>query len=172
MTAHEQITGLILQHRKVLFAYILAIVRDYHLAEDVFQEVSLVLVRKYQDFKTDGDFWRVAREIARRQALVGMRKNQRIGVLLSEESLDLIDSGFDEVVAEGGDREEALSKCLKLLPFGWRDIVRMRFWDNLGVQEIAASLNKTENTISVTLNRIRGKLADCVKTGLRKEIFE
>jgi RNA polymerase sigma factor (sigma-70 family) len=129
----------------------------------------MVLIRKYQESGAIGNFWPLAREVARRQSLAAFRKQKRGVVLLSEESLDRIDRGFDDVVAETENREQALVRCLEHLPFGWRDLVSLKYWDNLPILDIARRLGKSTNTVSVTLNRIRGKLADCIQAQIRAE---
>lgn len=164
---NEEATRALLQHRKVLFAYLLAIVRDHALAEDLFQEVSLVVVRRWGEFGKVGDFWSLAREIARRQALAALRKSGREPLLLSEAALDAVDHGFDQVAGEVSSRHDALRDCLKALPEFWGKVLRLRYWTNLSVSEVATRLDKTENTISVTLNRIRSRLADCVRQKVR-----
>ncbi len=159
----EEATRLLLQHRKVLFAYLHAIVRDHAVAEDLFQEVSMVVLRRWTEFGPVRDFWALARQVARRQSLAALRKGGREPLLLSEAALDAVDRGFDAVAAETQARHDALRDCLKSLPDPWQKILRLRYWTDLSVSEVASRLAKTENTISVTLNRIRSRLADCVR---------
>lgn len=163
----EEATRLLLQHRKVLYAYIQAIVREPGMAEDLFQEVSLVVLRRWDEFGAVRDFWSLAREIARRQALAALRREDREPVLLSEAALDAVDRGFDSVAPEVEARQRALRGCLGDLPDAWRQILRLRYWMDLSVSEVATRLAKTENTVSVTLNRIRSRLADCVRRKAR-----
>jgi DNA-directed RNA polymerase specialized sigma24 family protein len=58
---------------------------------------------------------------------------------------------------------EALDHCLQKMPLFWRSVVRMRYWDHSSVLDIAGTLRRSPNTISVTLNRIRLRLADCIR---------
>ncbi len=163
----EEATRLLLQHRKLLFAYLLALVRDHARAEDLFQEVSIVVLRRWEDFGAVRDFWALAREIARRRALAALRQGGREPLLLSDAALDAVDRGFDAVAAGAEDRHEALRDCLKALPELWRRILRLRYWSDLSVSEVASRLSRSENTVSVTLNRIRSRLADCVRGKVR-----
>ena len=168
-STNEQVTRLLLSHRKSLFAYIYAILRDPHRAEDVFQDVSVVLIQNWERFGEVRDFWALARETARRQCLADFRKKGRLPVALSPEALDAVDRGFDEVKDCADDRREALTSCLEKLPEKWRTIVHSRYWTGKSVTDIASSLKSTQNSISVTLNRIRSKLADCVTSRLGVE---
>ncbi len=159
----EEAARRLLQHRRVLYAYVLAIVRDPQMAEDLFQEVSIVILRRWEEFGSVRDFWALAREIARRQALAALRQAGRSPTLLSPEALDAVDRGFETVAGEAGAREDALRQCLRALPELWQKILKLRYWTDLSVSEVAARLARTENTVSVTLNRIRSRLADCVR---------
>src|SRR5438105_2165293 len=91
MSPHDEtVLRLLLRHRRNLFAYLNAIVQDPGLAEDLFQEVSLVILRRWESFGAVKDFWALAREIARRQALAVVRQDGRHPVLFSPEALDAV----------------------------------------------------------------------------------
>ncbi|MBN1672685.1 MAG: sigma-70 family RNA polymerase sigma factor [Kiritimatiellae bacterium] len=168
MTSTEEITAQLVRHRRALFAYIFTILRDHHLSEDVFQEVSLVLVNRYTEREDVRNFWSLAREIARRTARAAQRRATREPVLLSDEAMEALDRGFEQIGDEVDDRKAALHACVDRLPKNWRQIVRLRYWRGLSVSFVAEELGRSVNTISVTLNRIRSRLADCVNAQLRK----
>ena len=65
----DSLPEFIARYRRAVLGYIYAIVRDYHLAEDVYQETMLVLARQWQSYETVHSFLSLAREIGRRQAL-------------------------------------------------------------------------------------------------------
>ncbi len=158
----DSLPEFIARYRRAVLGYIYAIVRDYHLAEDVYQETLLVLARQWQSYETVHSFLSLAREIGRRQALSALRKNQRAPLLLSEEALDALDAAFDAgAVAEPP--LEALEHCLQKAPSFWRNVIRLRYWEHSSVLEIAGALGRSPNTISVTLNRVRLRLADCIR---------
>jgi RNA polymerase sigma-70 factor (ECF subfamily) len=167
MATSDALVRQILRHRKLLHGYLFAIVRDPHLTEDLFQDVSIVLVQKCSDLGDVRDFWALAREIARREALAALRKLGHARTVLSPEALDAVDRGFEELSDRAAERQESLHRCMAKLPDPWRRVVELRYWMNLSVSEVASRLAKTENTISVTLNRIRLQLADCVRQRMR-----
>ena len=168
-TRIEDVTRLLMQFRSPLYAYVFAIVRDRHLAEDVLQEVSVVIVRRREEIDLSRDFWRFARGVAKRQALAALRRKKREDVTIPTEVLDAIDRGFDDRPAEIEDRRAALYKCMEKLPVSWRALVNMRYWKGLTMGQISARQGKTKNTVSVTMVRIHKRLADCVRRRLRGE---
>jgi len=163
----EALTRWLLSHRKALFAYIYAIVRDHALAEDVFQDASIVILKRY-DLVDSPTLWGFARGVARNQALSSRRSRKTQLLILSPEAMERVDQGFDQIADQTEARVEALENCVQTLPENWRQIVRLRYWSNLSIGEIGERLKQTENTLSVTLNRIRSRLAKCVSYRLEK----
>ena len=47
----------------MLLGYVLSIVRDFHLAEDVFQDASLIVLRKGEQLQDERDFPAWARKV-------------------------------------------------------------------------------------------------------------
>jgi RNA polymerase sigma-70 factor, ECF subfamily len=163
----EALTRWLLSHRKALFAYIYAIVRDHALAEDVFQDTSIIILKRY-DLVDSSMVWGFARGVARNQAFSSLRSRKKELLLLSPDAMECVDRGFDQIADQTEARVEALENCVKVLPENWREIVHLRYWSNLSVREISERLRQTENTLSVTLNRIRSRLAKCVSYRLEK----
>ena len=165
----EEAAALLMKHRRALSAYVRAIVRDPHVTEDVLQEVSVVVIRRCRELGEFRDFWRLAREIARRQSLAALRAQSQSDLALSPEALDALDRGFEGITSGVEDRERALHTCVGLLPESWQCIVRMRYWRSCAVGEVARRLKRSENSVSVALNRIHKRLADCVRRTLNEE---
>ena len=165
--SQEALTRWLLSHRKALFAYINAIVRDHALAEDIFQDTSIVILKKTD--LDDSMLWAFARGVAKNRALAALRDRKKHTLALSPAALECVDRGFDQVADDTEARVQALTNCVKVLPENWREIVQLRYWSNLSVGEIAKRLEQSENTLSVTLNRIRSRLAKCVSNRLDTE---
>lgn len=85
---------------------------------------------------------------------------------------ELVYEELEECVARGGGVEDAFEKheleriinqFLGRLPKSNRKMFMLRYWYCYSVREIAELLGKSENTVSVTLNRTRTKLRDLLK---------
>ena len=64
---------------------------------------------------------------------------------------------------------KALRECVeKLSPYA-RQLIRMRYVDDLSAQDVAERLNRSPNTIYVALSRTYRHLADCVERRLARE---
>src|SRR5205823_12640593 len=95
----DRLLRLLLTHRGMLLGYILSIVRDYHLAEDVFQDASLVILKKGSVLRHDKEFPPWARKVVRFKALNAMRKQNRGPELLEPAMLDLLDQVWERDAA-------------------------------------------------------------------------
>ncbi|MBA3683858.1 MAG: hypothetical protein H0W72_01230 [Planctomycetes bacterium] len=86
----EQMNLLFLRHAQAIRGFIVCLVAgDQGLADDVFQEVFLVVSRRAADFRPDGDFTAWVRGIARNKLLAVLRQRRR-GFALSEDVLELL----------------------------------------------------------------------------------
>ena len=63
----SNVVRLLMEHRASLFSYIYTAVRDFDVAEEVFQEVSVAVCESYESFEPGTNFRAWAREIARRR---------------------------------------------------------------------------------------------------------
>lgn len=164
---------LLLEHRDAIFAYILALVRDWNAAEDVFQEVSIVVLQKGQEGQQVETFLPWCREIARRTVLHHRKTSARSRLVLSPEAIDAVDRAFAErdleVEGHGRDLLQALRRCLQKLPDPLRRLVRLRYDDALSLEDVARRLGRTPGAVQVALSRIRMKLQDCTRRSLSEQ---
>lgn len=154
-------------HQVMILAYARAIVRDLHLAEDVYQEVAVVLAQDPARMPAEADglaFW--LREITRRKALELLRKARR-ACPLDADVLELVAGAFDPTPSdELGDLRAAMADCLDRLPAGSRAIVAGRYRDDLSCEAIAARVGRSVQGVYAVLKRVRLTLQECVERGL------
>jgi RNA polymerase sigma-70 factor (ECF subfamily) len=159
----------VLAHRTMLKAYVSAVVRDPVLAEDTFSDVTLEIARCWANYDANRPFESWARGLARRVALGNLRKQGRQPAGLDEEVLESIgvelDHAGDEAQLE--ERRQVLQRCLERLSETNRQLVRLRYFDNLSYQELSATMGRSIGALYVALNRIHQALANCIERGLR-----
>lgn len=162
-------TRVFLAHQRALTAYILAIVHDHHVAEDVRQEVWLVVAKRWDEYGVLPDPWPTMRAIARRQALAALRRLRPQRMVPGDAALDAVAEAITEVDGEHDARRGALNRCLEALPEDWRQLLDLRYRDGLAVTALAERLRRRADTISMHLHRVRAKLLDCIEGRLRQE---
>lgn len=165
---HEQFMKLFLQHRARVYSYIRGLVFNRTDAEELLQEVALVLWRKFDEFKPGTHFDRWALTVAFNQVRYHRQKQQRKGMVFNS---DLVNSLVDE--AEALHRKpdvfrDALEDCVRQLPGQDRDLLRQRYQGHATNRSLAQVLGRSESAISRALNRIHQALLRCVegKTGM------
>ncbi len=164
---HDIIIKVTLRDRTKLLAYILAIVPNEHIAEDILQEVSMASVRKAHDIADEAHLLKWLRSAARLEALRHRRDNRAAPHTLDTGTLDALESHWDKADdVSASDSAEALRECLtKLSPYA-RQLIDLRYTENLTSQEIADRLDRKLHTVYIAMSRTRAQLADCVRTKL------
>jgi len=140
-------------------------VRDRHLAEDIFQEVSLTAIRKSADIENQAALSGWLRSTARFIALNALRKRQRRSETLDDAILDLLDEQW--TAAESNQCSEtaleALRRCMAKLAPGAQRLVHLRYHEGLSGKALADRMGKSLNTIYVGLTRVHRFLEHCMK---------
>jgi RNA polymerase sigma factor (sigma-70 family) len=75
------------------------------------------------------------------------------------------------IAAHAGDNESDLKRNLRLareeeLTARQRELLRLRYEENMTVTEIAAAIGRDKSTVSRTLSRARRRLYKCLRYGL------
>ncbi len=162
-------TRFFLANQRMLTAYILAIVHDHHVAEDVRQEVWLVVARRWDEYGMLPDPLPIMCGIARRQALAALRRLRPQRQVPDDAALDVVAAALSEVDDDKVARQGALDRCLEALPADWRTLLDLRYRDGLAVNDLATRLRRRADTVSMHLHRLRAKLLDCIEGRLRQE---
>jgi len=147
-----------------LIGYIRSLVGDPDLTEDLFQEVTVVVLQKSAEFEEGKDLQAWCRGIARNLVLREREKSARLRVFEGDRILDLVDAAYSERTTE--DSVEAqrslLRRCMELLGSGPRELLTLRYGSELSLRQISTKLERTEGAVQVALSRIRKWLGDCV----------
>jgi RNA polymerase sigma-70 factor, ECF subfamily len=104
--AHRQeVMRLVLAHRTQLLATLLALNRDPHRAEDLFQQTCLVVCAKWREFTPGTSFLAWARSIARFKHLSAHDPSRRREVAVAA---DVITAALDAATRAFGRNERAV----------------------------------------------------------------
>ena len=167
--ADEPLIKQLLKHQGLFMGYLVAITRDLAAAEEVFQNVAVVILEQGAR-EPIRDFHAWAKEIVRRQALHYLRERTRARQRsMAPELLEGLSLVLDERPGEGsppgGDRD-ALAQCLKSLPPRSRRIMALRYEKHRSFEEIGEALESSAQAIQRAISRIRRSLHDCVQARL------
>lgn len=158
------------QHDRWLFAYLVSLLGNAAHAEEVFQEVCVVLWREYETFELGTNFVKWVSVIAHHQVYRHRRQQRRVGPQLSDVAVDLLAQDAVERVDLLDSRRDALRRCLEKLPEKDRQLVGHCYGDSRRTfKTVAAVLGRPVNTVYKSLNRIRKSLYDCIERTLSLE---
>jgi RNA polymerase sigma-70 factor, ECF subfamily len=136
--------------------------------DDIAQEAFVVAWEKRAQFQRGSNFSAWVREISRGIIRNEFRKAQRrqriIDDMLSQELLEASISYEtpDSQLAQQ-DRFESLHSCLAEVPENGRELLRMRYFEDLRPTVIAARLGRSSNQVRQTLLRLRRGLLSCLR---------
>jgi RNA polymerase sigma-70 factor (ECF subfamily) len=165
--AVQEVQRLFLRHGSLLRGFILGLLPDHNRAEDVYQELFLTITRIAGEFRTGTNFLAWARAIARLKVLETIRANKGNLALLDPETLDAVAQTADELDDHWSEQREALAHCLEQLAPKAREILELRYSEELlAPPQIASRISWSLNAVNVALSRARKFLQECTRRRL------
>jgi len=132
--------------------------------DEVMQQTSLVLWKKFEEFEEGTNFTSWACVIARFEALRYRRDKARDKHIFSAELIEIL----AEETEKNRDKLEketlALQKCLNKLPEKQRNLTLTAYSGDKNIKEVAELFGRTATAMYKALNRIRTNLLKCIKT--------
>lgn len=151
------------RHYRQLFGYVYTLVRNYTDAEDVLQQTSIVLWRKFDEYQPNTNFFSWACSTARFEAMKFLRHDRRYRAHFSEAFQLRLAAAManlqPEIVTA---RALALEDCVQELPENQRGLLLQCFGGMKSVAAVAQETGRSTHSIYSSLRNIRGKLLDCI----------
>ncbi len=165
----ELFTNLLIANRERIFAFIFALTHNRDAAHDVFQEVSTVLWRKFDNFDPETDFACWAMAIARLSVFEWRRSTKKLPQILTDEQLGRLADAATAIVSEHDERVAALRGCLEMASKRDRDLLLQHYDHDRSVSVIAEESGVSRMAIYKRMNRIHARLLSCVRGKLGLE---
>ena len=168
LDAEKQIrfTQLWTEAQPAVAAYVRAIVRDSHTSKDIVQNTAVVLLRKFEQWDSEREFLPWALGFAKFEVLAHRRDVARNRLMFDDALLDAITETWPQAMADLNREQSALHDCLETLAPKAREIVRLRYFDELKMTQVAKHVGSTAGAARIALMRIRRQLLDCVNRRL------
>jgi RNA polymerase sigma-70 factor, ECF subfamily len=159
---------LIVRHQSELFGYIYAVVRNWEDAKDLYQAVCLTLWDKFDLFQPGSNFFAWARQTARNKVGDFIRR-QYSPTHIAVELMDNLAEG--PANSRNDDAEtylNVLRSCREKLSAADDELLQLRYVEDFNTVEIADRLQRHQQSVSRSLNRIRRRLFECIQVELAK----
>ena len=152
-------------------AYIAGMGIAAHEVDDVAQDVYLEFHKNLDKVPADVAPQRWLKGIARNVCLNHIRRSARRGRLHREALAELLAATETETHrrATEGSLQIALEECCRKLPGDSRQLLDLKYQQDLPSDAIAETLSKTAEAVRVALFRIRATLKTCVQKQLASE---
>jgi RNA polymerase sigma-70 factor, ECF subfamily len=151
------------RHQMRVFRFVLRMVRDESVAEDMISEVFLDLWRQADRFEARSSVstWLLA--IARNKALSALRKRREAS--LEDGVAEAIADEADDpaVILQKQDKGAAMRACIDRLSVEHREVIDLVYYHETSVEEVAQIVGIPENTVKTRLFHARKKLSELLK---------
>ena len=155
-------------HRQI-FGYIFALLRNLEDTQDVFQQTSLVLWDRFDEFQPGTNFAGWACKVAQFKVRDFLKSRRRYEAHLSEAFAMRLASLQAEISPEELElRNGALAECLEKLPKQQREILN-NCYSEAPIAQAAIRLGRPVRSLYNSLRRIRESLLDCIERTLARE---
>jgi RNA polymerase sigma-70 factor (ECF subfamily) len=171
---NNALEALILRHKGKIFTSILMLVKDDELAEDIFQDTFIKVIKtlKKGNYQEEGKFLPWVMRIAHNLVIDHFRKSRRMPMVRDTDEFAITDTlRLDELNIEDQMISNRVTEQVRLLidelPHEQREVVVMRHYAGMSFKEIAEITNVSINT---SLGRMRYALINLRKIIEEKEL--
>lgn len=172
---NEAFDVLLRRHQDRIFNYILRIIKNEDIANDIFQEtfVKAILTIKQGRYTENGRFPAWISRIAHNLIIDHYRQEKSENVQSADiedinvfNRKDLCEATIEDVIIADQIRDD-VKYLIELLPALQRDVLKMRYYQNLSFKEIA---ELTGVSINTALGRMRYAIINLRRLANEKEI--
>lgn len=157
---------LLTSHQARLRAFAFSLIPHWADAEEVLQEASLVMFRKFDQFQVGTNFFSWACKVIHLTAKDFRKRQARHKVRFGDAFLEAVAQQTIEMEEELGERERLLSDCVAQLKAKHRQMLQLRYEQGRKIEEIASILGSTAKAIYQALSRVHKALLECVERRL------
>lgn len=150
--------------------FLRVLTRDAELTEELFQELSVIVIERIDTFDAGRDFGAWVRGIARnlhRKALERRRKTLAAPSTYDADLVEAVLAAYSERDARETEAKafdvQRLRRCLDRLPEHHRRLLADRYGAGLPIGRIAENHRRTVSAVETALCRLRAVLLGCIR---------
>ncbi len=156
-----EVQKLFVRHSSAIRSFILSLVPEFELADDILQDVFVVVTEKAHTFEPGTNFLAWARKIARNKIMSAQQRFRSRAQVLSPGTLEALCQQMPD--EDHPDQVDALRDCIGKLAPRARQVTRMRYHEHQKPAQIARELGWTAPAVYVALSRARTFLRHCIE---------
>ena len=164
----DAFTGLVEATAPALRTYASFFIQDQTAIDDILQESYLQIYDNLKNYEAGTNFVAWAKTIVRFQALSERRRRERKDTARKRYEDDALSRIAGKALQDDEahpieDRVRFLEECLERLTERTRDMMRMRYFQDKSLRELARSQDMKVSAVGITLHRARLALAECME---------
>jgi RNA polymerase sigma-70 factor (ECF subfamily) len=168
-TQPEMFLKLLLSNEIRIYSYILTLVPNYTNADEIMQDTSGIMWRKFHEFQPGTDFVSWGIRIAHYRILDFRRRQSKEKIIYDNDLFERIAPVTEEKNQHMNKRIDALRHCLAKLKERQLKLIQLRYGEGIKPKDISGRLGLSIHNIYKSLSRIHGQLSLCVKKVLAME---
>jgi len=162
----QLVQKLFIRHSADLRVYLLPLVIDVNVVDDILHSAFLAVTAKAADFHDGTNFVAWARAVVRLELLQFSRQRRRAPQLLSPETIDSL-SAEAPLISVDDERLAAIRQCVERLAPRARQAMDLRYSQALPPSEVARRMRLAVASVHVMLSRARTAVQACAERVLR-----
>ena len=160
---HQAFMRLYTRHMPQLRAYLRTLLPSWEDVDEVMQESSIVLWKKFDQFDQSTEFMAWATVVARYEVLKYRRKKSRDRHIFNDDLSELLTAEFNEKEDRLLEQRQALKTCIGKLGEKQRKMIVAVYSDGVKINQLAVELDRTATALYKALHRVRCNLLKCVR---------
>jgi RNA polymerase sigma-70 factor (ECF subfamily) len=165
----QQFIRLFVENERRIYGFILSILPNPADAEDMLQETSLILWRKFGQFSIGTDFVAWACRVAQFEVLKFYERRAQLGFRFDMQVLEAVADDAMEMSSVLEERYHASGKCIESLSPRDQDLLQRRYANGSTPQQIAPQVGRSIDAVYKALSRIHDGLMNCIRWRIEKE---
>ena len=164
---HDQFLAHYVKHQAEMWAFVRALVRNRDDADDICQNIALVLWKKFEQYDPTRPFAAWARGVAAMEVQRVRGLSRRVPTAFSPEAIQAILDAYNETSPQRDSiQQQLLEKCVRLISERGRQLFSLRYGAGYTVAEIAERFTATVGSIQRALSRYRAQVRECISRQL------
>lgn len=159
----EEFVRVLAKYQRRIFSFVLTLVPQWADAEEIFQETSIILWRKFDTFEPGSDFLRWANRVAYFEVLKYRKRQSKKMQYFGEELLELLANDVTELSDSLQIEHQNLVDCFHKLPEKDRRLIRLRYHEDASPKLVAEKVGRPVDSVYKSLSRVRRNLLACVQ---------
>lgn len=161
---HERFVAHFVRHQSSIYSFISTIVPNSMDVDEIMQDASLVMWKKFSQYSEGTNFRNWAFQVAKFTAMNHIRKVKRDRHVFTTQLVELLASDMETHGTELEARRSAFRLCVTKLKENDRDLLAGCYSENQSIKQFASRLDRTPNSVYKQLNRIRRDLLTCIRS--------